>query len=244
MADVTMQARAVRFAAGAGLLIRYGFYLAGLLVFGLLGLGLLAVMRAVPHVAHEAPSFSIADADFVRVRPTSEIVAGGRVGRSEAVQYGQLYEHDRDMTVIMVQPPQGRPLARGFAYELAAIPALRKAGARLHPVFYDLETRFGLLRAAEMHVDVDGRRKLCLAFLSRFDTPYLYLKGWICDANGARPSPGHLACLIGRIVLDRPLESADADAFMRAGLARSPSCSASPVSQTTDTRPPRRSPRR
>ena len=78
--------------------------------------------------------------------------------------------------------------------------------------------------------------KLCLAFLSRFETPYVYLKGWVCEASGAQPSASSLACLINRMTFDRPLTSLDADAFMRRGLSRGSYCQATPVSQTTDTR--------
>jgi hypothetical protein len=241
--NATVHARTVTALTAAGIIVRYSFYLVGLFVFGAVALGILWVSSNRPKRVAAEPSFRVAAAELDGLARTSEIVtvAGGR---SEAVSYGELYHHHRDMTLIVLTPPQGRPLARDFAHEMAAIPVLRKARARLQPVFYDLETRFGSLRAAEMQVDVDGRRKLCLAFLSRFETPYLYMKGWICEASGAKPGTDNLACLINRIVLDAPLAEPRADAFLRAGLSRGPTCYATPVTQTTDTRPHRSSPRR
>jgi hypothetical protein len=236
MNSPTLQARAVTVTTGVGILVRYGFYLAGLLLFGLVALGIVAGLRWQPRLVSEEPAFRLAASDFANLPASSEIVIGGSIGRSEARHYGQLYQHGRDMTVIIVQPPEGRPLARDFTYEIAMIPTLRKARARLTSTFYDLETRFGPLRAAEMRVDIDGRRKLCFAFLSRFETPYLYMKGWICEASGAQPSAGQLACIINRIAFDRPLASTDADVFVREQLARGAFCQATPVSQTTDTR--------
>ena len=87
-----------------------------------------------------------------------------------------------------------------------------------------------------MRVDTDGRWKLCLTYYSRFASDDVVLAGWYCDASGGKPSPDRLACLLDRLVLDAPLQSRDADAFMREQAARAPRCSASPVSQTVDTR--------
>jgi hypothetical protein len=200
-------------------------------------------MQNRPQIVEAPPAFRVTGSEVRGLTRTSEISTVGGA-RYEAANYGQLYHHNRDMTVIMVMPPQGRAMARDFASELAGIPLLRRTRARLQPVYYDLETRFGPLRAAEMYVDVDGRRKLCLAFLSRFETPYVYMKGWLCEADGARPSAGALACLIGGIALDQSLANRDADAFMRSRLSRGGACQATPVTQTTDTRPRRPPPRR
>jgi hypothetical protein len=42
--------------------------------------------------------------------------------------------------------------------------------------------------------------------------------------------------MLDRIALDGPLDSRDADQFMREQISRQPRCTASPVSQTVDTR--------
>lgn len=141
-------------------------------------------------------------------------------------------------------PPPRFVLGRDFVREMQDIRPIIEARAMLTTTYYDLETRFGEVRAADLNVDADGRRKLCLAFLSRYDTPSLALKGWYCQANGARPNTQQLACILDSLTLDAPLASSEADAFVRSRMARRPLCSATPVSQTVDTRtripPPRR----
>lgn len=244
MVDTMYQARAVTVATGAGIAIRYSFYLAGLFVFGAIAIGIMWAFSNRPKLVETEPSFRITGSEIARLPSTSEVVTSGSIGRSEARLYGNLYGHSPDMAVILVTPPDGRPIARDFATEMGIIPNLRRARPRFKPVFYDLETRFGTLRAAEMQVDADGRRKLCLAYLSRFDTPYVYLKGWICEASGAQPSAGALACLINGLALDRALPSREAEAYMRARASRGGFCQATPVTQTTDTRPYRPAPRR
>jgi hypothetical protein len=87
-----------------------------------------------------------------------------------------------------------------------------------------------------MQLITDGRSKPCLGFISRFDTSAVYLKGWICEANGSKPNASSLACTLNALVLDAPLASVDADRFMRERMVRGGSCAASPVSQTVDTR--------
>jgi hypothetical protein len=119
---------------------------------------------------------------------------------------------------------------------LRDVRSLRPMRAVSMPNYYDLETRFGDVCAADMRAETDGRWKLCLSFLSRFDTPHIYLAGWYCDASGAKPSANALACALDRLVLDKPLASKEADAFVRAHMTRPTTCSATPVSQTVDTR--------
>ena len=102
--------------------------------------------------------------------------------------------------------------------------------------YHDLETRFGAVRAMEARIETDGQWKQCLAFASRFETTALYLIGWYCDASGAKPNASSLACMLDKLTLERALASKEADSFMRTRLARPASCSAVPVSQTTDMR--------
>ena len=53
-----------------------------------------------------------------------------------------------------------------------------------------------------MNVDTDGRIKQCIAFLTRFETAAVYLKGWLCEASGAKPNADKLACMIDRLTLE------------------------------------------
>jgi hypothetical protein len=236
------RADAVTAVTYAGTFVRYAFYAVALLVLTLVGLGIMVAFSYRQQVVQVAPAFRLAAPELNALAARTEVITSGRIGRAETRHYGQLYDRDRDLTVVMVTPPKDSSLDRDFVQEVRTIAALRNSRVSLLPTYYDLQTRFGSVRAAEMHADVDGQRKLCLAFLSRFDTPAVYLKGWLCEASGVRASPDGLACLLNRLVLDIPLADGDADAFMRARIARPGACWAAPVTQTTDTRPPRRPP--
>jgi hypothetical protein len=170
---------------------------------------------------------------------TDHVMTLGASGRVEARQYGQLYDRDADLTVAIVMPPNGQLPQANLQTEMSRLRVLKL----FSPVngwttqrYYDLETRFGMVRAVDMQVNVDGLTKLCLGFVSRFDLREAYLAGWVCMANGTHPEPYDLACKLDHIVFDARLPSGAADAFFRAGQARASTCSAAPVSQTSDTR--------
>ena len=237
MLSATRQDRAAAVLAGAGGLVRTGFYAAGLVVLGLVGIGIALGYEAFPKRVEAAPAFRLAAGDFA-ARATGGEVEKGWFGRSETRRYGRIHDHDRDLTVILAMPSGRYTAPADFRSEIASIEALRSIRAGILPAYHDLETRFGPLRAAEMRVQADGRRKLCLAFVSRFDTEAVYLKGWVCEANGSKPSPAALACTLNTLALDGRLASAAADGFIRERLSRGSTCHASPVTQTTDTRPP------
>lgn len=223
-------------ASGTGIIIRYTFYLVGAVVLGLIGITILTISNYRPKQVNETPAFHIDAPDLARLSVKSTVATGGSIGRIEMREYGRIHGRDRDMTVILSMPPKDAIVAHDFRRELRGIRPLRNARAVFSANYHDLETRFGDIRAAEMRVDNDGQWKQCLAFVSRFDVDAINLSGWYCDASGARPNPYKVACLLDRLVLDSRLDSAEADAFLRARLARSPSCAATPVSQTTDTR--------
>lgn len=224
-----------------GVIIRYSFYLGGAFVFALVGVTILWSWRPqqqVKPVVNPQPAFHLAATDLARLPMTSRIAVGAN-GRIEAKRYGQLHDRDMDMTVTMVTLPKGRVPTGDLLQELYGLQRLGimdRAAIVPTQSFYDLETRFGELRAADLRIDIDGRRKLCLGFSSRFDTSAVYLVGWRCEANGSRPSSAELACLLDSMVLDGALGSYEAEGFILQHASRPPSCSAAPVTQTTDTR--------
>ena len=120
--------------------------------------------------------------------------------------------------------------------QLTEISMLRRARMVFSSTYHDLDTRFGAVRATEMRVESDGQWKQCLSFASRFETTAVYFVGWFCDASGAKPSPDRLACILDKITLNKELASKEADDFMRAKIGKGALCSATPVSQTIDTR--------
>lgn len=189
------------------------------------------------------PAFHLADSSIAKLPVNSQIVTGGRVGRVEMIHYGTLHNRSTDLTIAMVLPPNGVVAESQLGVSLRGV-GLLGGGIRsvMLPNFYDLETRFGAVRAMEMRIDADGLWKQCLAFRSRFDNPAVYLMGWSCDATGAQPSATALACTLDTFKMDGNLASTEADAFMRARMNLPANCSAQPVSQTYDTRVHRVSP--
>lgn len=216
-----------------GAAVRYSFYAAG--AFVLIGLVIVPFLRSDPvKRVDEKPAFRLAAGHLARLPMKTQVIAG-RGARVELRQYGQLHERDKDFTVLLVMPPKGDTVARDLLAEMRDLGPIR-SGAVLTSTYHDLTTRFGPVHAAEFRIDSDGFRKLCLAYISRFDTSAIYLKGWYCEANGIKAGAYDLACDLDSLVLDQPLASAEADAFVREQVKRGTHCSAEPVTQTTDTR--------
>lgn len=217
----------------AGTMVRYSFYGAG--AFVLIGLVIVPFLRSDPiKRIDEKPAFRLAAGDLARLPMKTQVIAG-RGARVELRQYGQLHDRDKDFTVMMVMPPKGQTMARDLTSEMRDLGPIRY-GATLSSTYHDLKTRFGPIHAAEFRINSDGFRKLCLAYISRFDTSAIFLKGWYCEASGIKAGPYDLACDLDSLVLDRPLTSEEADTFIREQVAHGRYCSAEPVTQTTDTR--------
>lgn len=232
--------RASLVAAGAGIIIRYGFYLFGMVAFAAVASAVIGLYGWLPQSLAREPAFHLAPADVASLSRQGEVVemAGTRF---ETWHYGQIYDRGRDLTITMVMPPKGSAVTRYFGREFLDNATLRHARPVLSSTYYDLETRFGPVRALQMRVNADGRQKLCLAFISRFETTSLYLRGWTCEGNGSQPSAGALACTIDHMTATAALATPEAEDFFRQRAAkRGGTCGAAPVTQTTDTRPPRR----
>ena len=220
----------------AGAIIRYGFYLVGALVLGGVGLLVLAAWQSQPRAVAAPPALRLAAPSLAALPVSGHVVEGGRLGRVEVRQYGRLNSRETDLALVAVMPPRGIGLGTELVQDLRSLNLMRGLRAVTLQTRYDLENRFGELRATEMRVDTDGRWKQCLSFRSRFDSPAIYLTGWHCDGSGAKPSAHTLACMLDRLTLDRELASKEADQFLRARSARSATCSAEQVTQTMDAR--------
>jgi hypothetical protein len=225
-----------------GALIRYGFYFVAAIVLSVIGVVMIWILGNRIKTVDDKPAFHLADSSIANLPTSSQIVTGGRLGRAEVIHYGTLHNRSTDLTIVMVLPPNGVMAESQLGVSLRETGLLGGVRPVMLPNFYDLETRFGAVRAMEMRVDADGRWKQCLAFQSRFDNPAIYLMGWSCDATGAQPSASALACTLDTFKMDGKLASTEADAFMRARMNRPANCSAQPVSQTYDTRIHRVSP--
>jgi len=222
--------------SAAGILIRYSFYLVGVITLGIIALSMTTVWGWRARTIDERPAFRIASPDLNRLPLTSKVILSWH-GRIETRQYGQIYDRDMDFTAALIMPPNDRAkITFDGLPDILDIKPLRNRRTVSNAFRYDLETRFGSLRASDMRVEIDGQWKQCLTYQSRFATDAVVLAGWYCDAGGGKPSSDRLACLIDKLVLDAPLNSRAADAFMREQAARPAKCSSSPVSQTIDTR--------
>lgn len=230
----------------AGKAVRYSFYIAGTVMFALIAIGALRISSFFrpPSVTHNKATFQITSSDFARLSPTSTS-AKFNTGWQEVLQYGRIHDRDTDFTLVVSMPANpDTPVIRDYSSEMSSLrPLLRTTYMGATTDYYDLETRFGPVRAASFQANSDGQIKLCASYLSRFDTTAVYLKGWLCEASGARPNFHALACLLDRVTLKGALPTPAAQSFFEDRMKRPGRCSADPVSQTTDTRPPRR-PRR
>ena len=218
----------------AGAVIRYGFYATGAIVLGFIGIGMVSIWRMAPKPIDAPPAFHIAAGDVANKQVSGHVIAGSRLGRIEVRQYGQSNNRTSDLAVVMVMPPKGIGMGTQFVQDLHQANLLRVRRAVMTQTYYDLDTRFGELRATEMRVDTDGRWKQCLAYQSRFETPSVYLTGWYCDGTGSMPTAGALACILDKLVLDQELAAPDADRFLRERMAKPAFCQGGPVTQTTD----------
>lgn len=218
---------------GTGAIIRYSFYLIGAIVLGMIGVAMLSAYNGATRTVDEKPSFHLAAPNLARYPARTRVFTGGRFGRMELLQYGSFHNRDFNFAVGMGFPPAG-----SISMPSPQISSLMPSNVRtvMSSNYHDMETRFGEIRGTEVRMENDGQWKQCLAFASRFDTTTLYLIGWYCDASGAKPNPASLACMLDKLTLDRDLASKEADAFMRTRITRTPTCSSTPVSQTTDTR--------
>jgi hypothetical protein len=220
---------------GTGVIIRYSFYLVGALVLGMIGIGIMSAFNGRPRTVEDKVSFHLAAPHLARLPVRSQVITGGRFGRMELVQHGAVHNRDVNFSIGMGFPPAGALVTADTVPQISSLMP-RNMRYSMTSNYHDLETRFGELRATEFRVDSDGQWKQCLAFASRFDTTAMYLIGWFCDASGAKPNAASLACTLDKFTRDRDLASGDANAFIRARMQRPASCSAVPVSQTTDTR--------
>lgn len=220
----------------AGIFIRYSFYFFGAIVMALLGIVLISVWSNRVALVADTPAFRIADGSVAGLPVRTDVVAGGRLGRIEVVQYGALQNRRTDLTVVMTFPPKGIVGSTQLTADLREARLLRDVRAVPLSTHYDLETRYGSFHAVEMQIETDGRWKQCLAYSTRFANSAVSLMGWTCDATGSKPGADALACTLDKLVIDKKLASPDADAYMRERMMRPANCSATIVSQTTDVR--------
>lgn len=225
----------------AGKAVRYSFYAVGTIVLALIGIVVVRVTSFFdqPTRVSTKASFQISAPELTRLSPTANS-ARFNAGWQEILQYGQVYDRNTDFTLVVNMPANpDTPVVRDYSYEMSSLRPLLRTAYIGSSTYYDLQTRFGPVRAANFQINSDGQIKLCVSYLSRFETTAVYLKGWYCESSGARPNFHTLACILDRITLKGVLPTAAAQTFFEERMKRSARCSAEPVSQTTDTRPPR-----
>lgn len=164
--------------AVAGSVIRYGFYLVGMLVLGLIGLGVMALWKIPPKAVNAPPAFRIAAPSLEQLPVTGSVTTSSLIGRAEVRQYGRLSNRSTDLAVALVLPPKGLGMGNELVQDLRNINPLGLKRAIATQAYHDMETRIGEFRVTEMRVDGDGRWKQCLGFRSRLDTASVYFTGW------------------------------------------------------------------
>ena len=226
----------------SGALIRYAFYATGALAFGLIAFTIIKIGSFVSFnrvkVADEGASFRLVDSALAKLPTQSKVTNGGAIGRIEVRHYGRPHDRTTNLSVALIVPPKpvDRAARPNFADIRTTLTMNGPSSAVSGTERYDLETRFGPIRATEARINADGLIKPCLLFYSRFETDAVRLEGTICEADGSKPSPHGLACILDGLVLDTRLSSPAADSFLREHMRQRPHCTSTPVSQTIDTR--------
>jgi len=187
------------------------------------GLGIVAylivgVVRGEPNPA----AVRISEAAFAKVPTQSFIGADEQIGRREVRTYGKLDDTLMDATLVLTMPPAGQSLTRDFDQEVTELAPLRNTKAVITGTF-DFATRFGGYRAVEFNLDLEVRWKQCFAFMSRFESPSVYVKGWLCEEVGKKTSADRVACLLDTLSFAQ-VPSADADGFLQTRATREPLC--------------------
>jgi len=228
----------------SGTLIRYAFYAAGTLAFGLIAFAIVKVGGFISFarvkIVDEAPSFRLVDGALTKLPAQGKVTSGGALGRIEVRHYGRPHDRTANLSIALIVPPKPGERAVRPSASFADIRNTLAMNASSSVVSgtqrYDLETRFGPIRATEARINADGLIKPCLLFYSRFETEAVRLEGAICEADGSKPSPHGLACMLDGLVLDNRLPTPAADSFLRERMGQRPHCTSTPVSQTIDTR--------
>ena len=185
---------------------------------GIVAYLILGAVRGEPNPA----AVRFGDAAFAKVPTQSFIATDALIGRREIRTYGKLDDTLMDATLVLTMPPAGQSLTRDFDLEVGELPPLRNTKAVLTGT-YDFATRFGGYRAVEFNLDLEVRWKQCFAFMSRFESPAVYVKGWLCEEVGKKTSADRIACLLDGLSF-ASVASAEADAFLQTRAVREPLC--------------------
>ena len=185
---------------------------------GVVAFLILGAVRGEPNPA----AIRISEAAFAKVPTQSFIGSDAQSGRREVRAYGKLDDTLMDATLVMTMPPAGQSLTRDFDQEVSDLAPLRNTKALITGTF-DFATRYGGYRAVEFNLDLEVRWKQCFAFMSRFESPVVYVKGWLCEEVGKKTSADRIACLLDSLSFDR-VPSAEAEAFLQARATRDPLC--------------------
>lgn len=167
----------------AGKAVRYSFYAVGTIVLALIGIVVVRVTSFFdqPTRVSTKASFQIGAPELTRLSPTANS-ARFNAGWQEILQYGQVYDRNTDFTLVVNMPANpDTPVVRDYSYEMSSLRPLLRTAYIGSSTYYDLQTRFGPVRAANFQINSDGQIKLCVSYLSRFETTAVYLKGWYCE---------------------------------------------------------------
>ena len=223
--------------SAAGLVIRYTFYLVGALTLALIAIAITTIWGWRARTIDAKPAFRIAAPELARLPMRSKVILSWH-GRIETRHYGQIYDRDMDLTVALIMPPNDsrdhhhRRLARHSRHQAVAQSphGLQRVQSRsrnaLRSIACDRRAR-GHRRPLEIvpdllqpfRTDDVGARRLVLRRERRQAEPG-------SPRLPARPPGARYAARIRA----KPMRSCASKA------ARAARCSASPVSQTVDTR--------
>ncbi|KAA2237090.1 hypothetical protein [Salinarimonas soli] len=212
--------------------VRVIFYALGALVFVLLLAGGYNIWRSLPLGAWQAPAFELRGGEFGAARPSREVLTTGPGQRLETLSFGTPSDAGEFLEVSFMTAHTDEAASRPFAMRRGAKSADQEFLAIVNGPSgrrWEIDTRYGVMDAFDVPLDVNGRRRICVTFRSRHGGPVL-VEGRHCPQMGQSPQPSRAACLVHAVRAVRPLGYPALDAALAGADASTRACTARPIS--------------
>lgn len=214
---------------------RLAFFALGACVFaGLLFAGH-GLWRVLPLAKADPPAFAMRSGELGNLVLRREMKATGAGQHIEGLRFGSTDGADEALSLTVAVTSRDQP---AFARPMPSLndvarrdPETRHAMRTGQPRRWELSTRHGLLDAADVTLDIGGRRRNCVAFRSRHDGP-LYIEGRHCPEPGVSAQPTRAACLVHALRAVRPLHHPHLDPVLARADASPVACTALAVGGT------------
>lgn len=195
---------------------------------------LLCAQRAPSHdgswrfVRGEPPTFDLDAPAFAGMHRVSFVSYSGEQ-RSEWLKVSGLGEPGPMAMIEVRTGPRGMFAAVPIRERLRDVSALRGAQISFSNEYYDLSTRYDVLRATPFVARADGMIKNCVGFQSNSPDRTIYVSGLVCDPTDHGLEAADLACLADTLTLTGRFARPEAQALLSDRLRRPKACGLHPV---------------